>query len=133
MKTTTILVLCLAAFFACNSGKTNIPEAISTARKAVQLTLKGNFSELQPMYSEEFSESEPADVRISKFTRIFAATGAVSSAELIDSAGIAADEEGWVAVKFSLKAARTPLIETIVLQLQGGAYKICRMDISQSK
>jgi hypothetical protein len=130
-----IFAISLLCFFlsSCNMGSENIPEAISTARKAMQLTIAGNYQDLQSMYEEGFAESEPPEVRIEKFKQIFAATGKVNATQLMDSAKVQANEEGIISVQFMLTTARTKVIQTIELQHLGGSYKISRMDITQYK
>lgn len=128
-----IFIFSAIILWSCTGQEMEIKEARITAEKAINLIGNKNFDELATLYSEDFSNSEPKEERINKFTQIADATGATESFELTDSLSESnMGEESRITLTYKVKHAKLTMLEKYKIGKENGKYVIAGIDIQMS-
>ncbi|HEV7231597.1 MAG TPA: hypothetical protein VGO45_09735 [Bacteroidia bacterium] len=126
-KTALYLVLLLAA-----CGQFTLDENIAKQKvgELLELIRTHQYEKTKDYYSDALNESEPVEARKKKFEEIEAVSGPVVSMELIGSSKQQLDERSIIVVKYNVKCQNTTLIESFVVALDEGKYKVEKHDIT---
>ena len=106
-----------------NTAKAKVGELI-------MLLKDHKYDKTKEYYSDSFNESEPVEARAKKFEQIEAASGPIISSEVIESSKQQLDERTVVALKYKVVCKNTTLIESFVVALEEGNYKVLKHDIT---
>lgn len=129
-----IIFISLAiGLWACTGKEMDIKQAKKTAETAINLIGNEKFDELATYYSEDFSNSEPKEDRLKKFSLIIATTGPSQSFELLDSIiENNVGEDSRITLKYKVNHANVATSETYKIGLEAGKYVIAGIDIQTS-
>ena len=130
----TFILLVSILLFSCTGQDMDMDKAKSTAVTAINTIGNGEFEKLAELFSTDFSNSEPKEVRLQKFKQIIDATGPVQSFELIDSTSVSEiGEESRITLSYSVKHTHLNTIETYKIGKESGIYVIVGIDIQMTE
>lgn len=118
----------------CTGQDMEINKAKNAAETAIGLIGNKEFDKLVEMYSNDFSTSEPKEIRLQKFNQIIDATGTVQNFVLTDSTiNSEIGEESRIILTYKVKHANLTTIETYKIGKESGNYVIAGINIQMAE
>ncbi len=134
MKNFTFIILITIFLYACAGQDMETGKAKKAAETAIGLIGNEEFEKLADLYSNDFSTSEPKEVRLQKFKQIIDATGPVQDFELTDSTSESEiGEESRITLTYKVKHSRLNTIETYKISKESGNYVIAGINIQMAE
>lgn len=124
----------IAFLFSCTGSELNMEQAKSAAETAINLVSNKEFDKLTEMCSEDFSKSEPKEVRLQKFKKIIEATGPAENYVLTDSIIFnEIGEESRITLTYKVKHTKLNTLETYKIGKESGNYVIAGINIQMAE
>jgi hypothetical protein len=124
------LVYSLLFLVSCTQLALDENKAKATVTDLIETLKDHQFEKTSTYYSDALNESEPVPARTTKFVQIESAAGPILSSECVESAKSTLDERAVYTLKYKVTCKNTVLIQTFVVAMEEGKYKVIRHDIS---
>ncbi len=123
-------ILTLSTLISCTGEKLDMNAARKTAETAIQLIGDQKFKEVSKLYSPEFMEGEPAEVRENKFSKIIEVIGNTEEFSILDSSRLNSEEINRIVLKYKVKHSNATTTETYTIVKEEGNYLLADIFIT---
>lgn len=120
-----ILFIGILSLWACSTDKLDTEKGKAAVETLIRKIDKEQYKGLSDLYSDDFNAGESLEVRSEKFKKLKQAMGEVQSLDLTEAKNEAVPgDECRLTLTYKIKRSRISSVETFVVILEDGKYKV---------
>ena len=120
-----ILLISILSLWACSTDKLDTEKGKAAVEILIRKIDREEYKDLSPLYSDDFNAGESLEARTEKFKKLRQALGEVQSLELTEAKNEAVPgDESKLTLTYKIKRSRISSVETFVVILEDGKYKV---------